>query len=269
VAVRKTMVEASAQGRSLNIELATPCKSGTSEARRVDELGRLHGRIRLGSERALAAWYVRAIAMDRLNYWAIAKALLRDDPSLVEASGGDYNVALRSARQRVGRQSDHLLAKYSNHGSMDEPGTWIHVLMGNTKPAPDWSQRLVSDAAKALRGMGEIIQGAVVREDGKVKREPLPPEDVLANARCVCDYLDSNGGVVPDGVAPSSTIEDRQAQAKRARAMALKRARAAVRACVVEWQGGGDMLHLEVVDLIESASTDLRAACIALGLEAV
>lgn len=248
---------------ALSIELATPCKSGTGEARRVDELARLHGRIRLASERALAAWYVRAICMDRLDCWAIAKALLRDDPDLVEASGGDYSRALKTARQRVGRQSNHLLAKYSGHGCEDDPGSWIHRLMGQNVPAPDWSQRLVDEAHKALRRMGELIQGAVVRDESGVRREPLPPQDVLSNAQVVADYLEARGGQVDQEDLKGPQADPKEQQRRLALA-SLKRALTAARACLSVWD---DVDNHEVRALIASGLTDLRAAALASGLE--
>tara|TARA_Y100001973_G_C5208848_1_gene343761 strand:+ start:14933 stop:15628 length:696 start_codon:yes stop_codon:yes gene_type:complete len=229
----------------------------------VDELARLHGRIRLASERALAAWYVRAVCMDRLDYWAIAKAMLRDQPDLIDASGGDYTKALRTARQRVGRQANHLLAKYANHGDAADPGTWIHTLMGHHVQAPDWSQRLVDQASKVLRSMGELIQGAVVRDESGVRREPLPPEDVITNAQVVSDYLEANNGTVPEEAAQRPTLDERE-QRRRESLAALKRALAAARACRDIWDYSGNQ---EVRGLLATATTDLRAAAQAAGLE--
>ena len=257
------------QAKPLSIALATPCKSGTGEAARIRALGGLHGRIRVASERALAAWFVRAICMDRLDYWAISKAVLADDDGQIDRGDSDgYRKAIKATRARVGRQAEHLLAKYGHLGSELEPGTWIHALMNPASNAvvPDWSQRLVGEASKVLRSMGELIQGAVVRDEGKVRREPLPPEDVIQNSRVVADYLEANNSTVPDE-AVHRAKGDAEDMARQSRRVKLKRALVAVRGCLDDWDNASnDVVHLEVRPLVASALTDIKAAAIAAGV---
>tara|TARA_R110000824_G_scaffold285916_3_gene474049 strand:+ start:8986 stop:9618 length:633 start_codon:yes stop_codon:yes gene_type:complete len=207
--------------------------------------------------------------MDRLDYWAIAKAVLADDEGQIDRGDDDgYRKAIKATRARVGRQAEHLLAKYGHLGSELEPGTWIHALMNPASNAvvPDWSQRLVGEASKVLRSMGELIQGAVVRDEGKVRREPLPPEDVIQNSRVVADYLEANNSTVPDEAIrrQRGTVDE---VARHSRRMRLKSALRAVQACVEAWPGDAlDAAQLEVRPLLASAQTDLKAAAIAAGV---